>query len=133
MLAMKQNLVYINLFFQCRDQLSHIFFFKIDNNRKSVNPLNFTFGNGQALDIDFATRKPGRDAMQHARMVFAEYGNREYLFHCQVVSVGRGKIFGPGNRKRHSSRISATAAPEGTIGNTLFSLPTITSSRNAPS
>ncbi len=86
------------------------------NDREFVDARERRFGSGQTLDIDIAAREDRGDLAQQTHLVLRKYGDDILLlFHSS---------FG-----FYSSRIAATGAPAGTIGNTFSSLSTRTSNR----
>ena len=89
----------------CEDSIN------IVNSTGSIKQIIVEDSYADAIDIDFSPSENDSYSIQKSNSVFRKNGN------------GISSFF------HHFNLISDTAAPVGIIGNTLFSLPTITSSK----
>ena len=114
-----EGLQHVDLLFDLPHQLFDPFRSGADDDRELMDARQRRLGGREALDIDVAAGENRGDLVQQTHFVFRKYGDDILLFfHCS---------FG-----FYSSRIAATGAPAGTMGNTLSSPSTRTSSRYAP-
>src|SRR5690606_17954714 len=117
------RLEHLYLFFYLATQFAYHILCFVDHQRKSVDTLGFRRGGVETFDINFTPRKDERNAADHSDRVLCVYRNCIFLlFHDSGLFVHPLVV-------TYFRRISDTLLPCGTIGNTLFSLPTITSSR----
>src|ERR1700748_3988031 len=114
---------YFYLFLYLAAKLTHHFFRFGNHNIKAVNTFNLRGGSIQAIDIDLPAGEYNRNPAQQTYLVLCVHGDVIFLFlYFLVIHIDLNYL----------SLISLTLHPCGTIGNTLFSLVTITSSRYEP-